>query len=391
MDGEPRVVTSQYMGGSLRIARIAGIDIKLHFTFIFVVLLGASQWAHFGPRGALFGVVLTLLMFASVTLHELGHSLVAQAYGIPVRDITLTPLGGIAQLGARPKTPGQELVVAVAGPAVNVVIALCLALFSSWHWGMELLFWPRWAFEVSRLEHPNAMTMVGLLSVSNLFLVAFNLLPALPMDGGRVFRALLTWPLGLERATRWAALVGRVFAVGFVVVALLAQNVVLGLIGVFVFVAAGAEVRSVRMERVLAGVRVRDALNPYAPRFGPGTTLGEATQALVFTPYAAFAVEHFGRLVGAVSRGELERALRELGPSAFVAGVMRRQVPIVGPEEPLEAARLKMNEATTPYVAVTEGDLFLGLVTEMDLTQALGVAEQLRPPRPRRVASAHGW
>lgn len=379
------------MGGSLRIARIAGIDIKLHFTFIFVILLGASQWSHFGSRGVLFGVLLTLLVFASVTLHELGHSFVAKAYGIPVRDITLTPLGGIAQLGARPKTPGQELLVAVAGPAVNVVLAFGLALFSSWRWGLDLSFWPRWIVEMSRLEHPNQMTLVGLLSLSNLFLVAFNLLPALPMDGGRVFRALLTWPLGIERATRWAALVGRLFAVGFVILGVLGQNLVLGLIGVFVFVAAGAEVRSVRMERVLAGVRARDAINPYAPRFMPGTTLGEAMQALVFTPFSAFAVEHFGRLLGVVTRGELHRAFGELGPSTFVAGIMHRQVPLIGPEEPLEGARLKMNEAMTPYIAVVEGDVFFGLLTEVDLAQALGLAEQLRPAGPKKVAKATGW
>ena len=376
------------MGGSLRIARIAGIDIKLHFTFLFVVLLGAWQWGDSGPRGALFGALLTLLMFASVTLHELGHSLVAKAFGIPVKDITLTPLGGIAQLGARPKTPGQELVVALAGPAVNVVLAIALALFASWQWGLDSM---RVALEKTHVFQPTATTLVGWLLVSNVGLVLFNLLPALPMDGGRVFRALLSWPLGLDRATRWAALVGRVFAVGFVVLGLAGQNPVLAFIGVFVFFAAGAEERSVRLERVLSGVSARDAANPYAPRFLPGTTLGEAVQALVFTPYPAFAVEHFGRLLGAVTRDELFRAYRELGPSAFVAGVMRRSVPAIGANEPLEAARSKMNEAELPYVAVVDNELFLGLVTEMDLAQALGIAENLRPTRSPGPARAPGW
>lgn len=376
------------MGGSLRIARVAGIDIKLHFTFLFVVLLGAWQWGGFGPRGALFGALLTLLMFLSVTLHELGHSLVAQRFGITVRDITLTPLGGIAQLASRPKTPGQELLVALAGPLVNVALALGLAALGEWQWGLDGV---RRAVERSHTFAPTATTLVGWLLLSNVGLATFNLLPALPMDGGRVLRAVLSWPLGLERATRWAALVGRVFAVGFVGLGLHWQNLILALIGAFVFVAAGAEERAVRLERVLRGVRARDAVNPYAPRFLPGTTLGEAMQALVFTPYPAFAVEHFGRLLGVVTRAELASAFHEHGPGAFVASVMRRSVPSLDADEPLEEARLKMNEALSSYVAVTDQDLFLGLVTEMDLAQALGLAERPRGPTRRDAADAPGW
>jgi Zn-dependent protease len=376
------------MVGSLRIARVAGIDIKLHFTFLFVVLLGAWQWGGFGPRGALFGVLLTLLMFLSVTLHELGHSLVAQRFGITVRDITLTPLGGIAQLASRPKTPGQELLVALAGPLVNVALALGLAMFAEWQWGLDGV---RRAVERSHTFAPTAATLVGWLLISNFALAAFNLLPALPMDGGRVLRAVLTWPLGLERATRWAALVGRVFAVGFVGLGLYGPNLILALIGAFVFVAAGAEERAVRLERVLCGIRARDAVNPYAPRFLPGTTLGEAVQALVFTPYSAFAVEHFGRLLGVVTRAELAHAFHERGPGAFVAGVMHRSVPSIAADDPLEVARLKMNEALSSYVAVTDQDLFIGLVTEMDLAQALGVADRLRGPTRRDAADAPGW
>lgn len=382
------------MGGSLRIARIAGIDIKLHITFFLIVLVGAWQGSSRGPGGALVGALLTLLLFVSVTLHELGHSLVAKAYGIPVRDITLTPLGGIAQLGARPRSPGQELLVALAGPAVNVVLALVMGLVAAWYWSPAALraaLASIFGAPSSGFALPTGLTVLAWLAVSNLVLFVFNLLPALPMDGGRVLRAVLSWPLGLERATRWAAAVGRVFAAGFFLVGVFGGNLVLALIGVFVFLGAGAELRSVRAEQMLGGVTARDAVNPYTPRFVPGTTLGEAMRAVVFTPYPAFAVEHFGRVLGVVTRDELQRGAEKLGPHGYVAGVMRREFPVIGADEPLEAARLQMNGALSTYVAVVDGELFLGLITELDLARSLGVATALRQRSAAGPVRATGW
>jgi Zn-dependent protease len=368
------------MTGSLRIARVAGIDINLHFTFILVVLLGAWQWGGLGVRGMLFGAALMLLVFLSVTLHELGHSLVAKAFGIPVRDITLTPLGGIAQLGARPKTPGQELLIAVAGPAVNVVLAAGLGAVAVWQFGAAALFE---ALRAAQQEPPTAQTMWALVIVSNLGLAVFNMVPALPMDGGRVLRAGLAWVIGQQRATRWAAQVGRVFAVLFVVAGVTTGNLMLALIGAFVFVSAGLEERSVRLDRVFEGVQARDAVNPYAPRFLPNTTLGEALRALVVTPDLAFAVEHFGRLVGVVTRDQLIDAANREGPWGWVTGSMVRELPTVEAGEALEAARLKMTATGSPFVAVVDRGLFLGLITEAELARQAALAEALGPVTAR--------
>lgn len=368
--------------GSLRIARVAGIDIKVHFTFLLVILMGAMQWGGLGPRGAAFGVVLTLLVFAFVTLHELGHSLVAKAFGIPVKDITLLPLGGVAMMTKRPKTPVQEFLIALAGPAVNVVLFVVLGAIANELYGREQLFA---AIANARVEQPTEVTLWAMMVSANGMLALFNLIPALPMDGGRVLRAFLAYFSGQEIATRVSAIIARVIAVGLFVAGF-AFNPMLSLIALFVFFGAGAELRDVQVTRVLEGIRAGDAVNPYAPRFMPGTTLGEAMQALVFTPFQAFAVEHFGRLVGVVTRDDIVRAANAPGGVyGYVAGAMQRPpaVPTISANEPLENARLKMNEALSPYVAVLDGDIFLGLITEVELAQQAQLVGQLKryPPR----------
>lgn len=363
------------MASSLRIARVAGIDLKLHWSFALVPLLGATQWGGLGARGAIFGAGLMVLVFGFVALHELGHALVAKAFHIPVTHITLMPLGGVAALGSKPKTPGEELLIAIAGPAVNVLLALGLGAVGARLYGAEAL-WA--ALRVAGVAQPDGATLWAMAVASNVGLALFNMIPALPMDGGRVLRALLAWPLGFERATRFSATVGRVLAVLMGVWGVSQGNLVLPLIAVMVFFAAGAEVREARVTRVLEGIRVADAVNPYAPRFLPGTTLGEALRALVYTPFQVFAVEHFGRLVGVVTRADVMRAADAQGAHGYVAQVMRRDVPTIEGHARLEDARRAMNEALSPCVAVVERGLFLGLITEVELAQQAELVDRLR-------------
>lgn len=367
---------------SWRFGRVAGIELRVHLSFLLIVLLGALQWNDFGARGALFGAVLMLLTFASVTLHELGHSLVARAFGIPVKDITLYPIGGVARLGKLPRTALQELLIALAGPAVNVALffglgALGLALFER----QSLL--DAWAHQ--RLEEPTMETMLAMLVVSNAALALFNMVPALPMDGGRVLRAVLTWFVGAERATSWSALVARVLAVGLFVLGLFG-NPMLSIIALFVFAGAGQEVKVQRMAKVLDGVALGDVVSPYAPRFTPASTLGEAMRVLTMTHFEAIAVEHFGRLLGVVTKQALLRAAGEVGAFGYVAGVMERKVPTCDSRDTLEGARFKMEESGQPYVAVTRTDgLFLGLVTELELAV---VADRLAQAPFQRASEA---
>ncbi len=351
---------------SWRFARVAGIELRVHLSFLLVVVLGALQWGGLGLRGALFGIVLTLLTFASVTLHELGHSVVAQAFGIPVKDITLYPIGGIARLGRRPKTPGQEFLIAIAGPAVNVVLVLVLGGIGVALFGQPVL----WEAVINaRNVEPTLVTLFAMLVLSNAVLAIFNMIPALPMDGGRVLRAVLSWFMTAEKATNVSAVIARLLAVGLVSVGLFATpaNPMLVIIAVFVFVGAGQEVNEQRMSRVLDGVEVADVVSPYSPRFTPATTLGEAVKMLTMTHYEAIAVEHFGRLLGVVTSKDILKAAGEQGAWGYVAGLVRKEVPMVDGRDALETARIKMNEAGVPFVAVLRDGLFLGLVTELEL------------------------
>ncbi|MFT3711577.1 MAG: site-2 protease family protein [Archangium sp.] len=344
-------------------ARIAGIELKIHATFLLVVVLGAVQWRAFGVDGALFGALLMLLTFGSVLLHELGHSLVALAFKIPVKDITLYPIGGVARLTARPRTPAQEFLVALAGPAVNVLLVVVLGALGAWWFGSEALLE---AMANAYSQQPTLLTLTALLVSSNAALALFNMVPALPMDGGRVLRAVLSSVMGPARATRISAWIARVLAVGLLGVGVFFAPLLV-ITAIIVFIGAGDEVRQQQIAHVLDGIEAGDAINPYAPRLTPNTTLGEAMRVLTMTHWDAFAVEHSNRVVGVVTRKALLDAARREGAYGYVAGAMVRDVPSIRPNERLEAARQLMMEKNVSYVAVVRDGMFLGLLTDLDL------------------------
>lgn len=373
--------------GSLTLGRVFGIDLKVHATFLLALAFGAYQWSHHGTRGAVFGALLVALLFVCVVLHELGHSLVAKGFGIPVREILLLPIGGVAQMTKKPKTPGQELLIAIAGPLVNVAIAAGLAGVGALWLGTDGM---AETFAGLNGAPPSLPTLWAVLLGTNVMLAVFNMLPALPMDGGRVLRSVLAMGLGQNRATRIAAVVARVLAVGMFGFALWQLQPMLALIAMFVFTGAGAEVREEKLAGALQGVTVAQAVNPRAVSLTPGTTLADGIQWLVRNPQPAFAVLLGQRLMGVVTRRGLVQAAQENGPYAYVAAVMEREVPTVGPGATLTEARAVMNAAVSPYVAVVDGDAFVGLITEQELAQQAAVADVFakfgsagpRNPRP---------
>jgi len=375
------------MTWSLRIARVFGIDIKLHSTFPLILVLGAVQWGNrFGAEGALFGAALMALLFLCVTLHELGHSVVAQAFKIPVREIVLLPLGGVAMLGRNPDKPLHELLIAAAGPAVNVVIAAGLLLATGFTAGLGGLD-PQ-GLVAGREATPSLATALVWLLEANVMLVLFNLIPAFPLDGGRMLRSILAMVTSYPRATRIAAAIGQGFAVLLGILGVAGGNFLLVLVAVFIFLGAGYESVAAQAKAVLNTLRVGDAYNKHALTLVPGDRVSRVVDYLLTSYQPDFAVLHGGRLLGVVTRDDVLRALAASPEDAYVAGVMKREIERVDAATPLDEVQRTMAEKGVRVVAVTEGDGYLGLVSAEDLAEAMAVATFVERHRALRTAAA---
>lgn len=362
---------------SWHLGSIRGIAIKMHFTFPLILLWAAFEWGA-GPDGglgrALFGALLISILFVCVVLHELGHSLAAMRYGIPVQDITLLPIGGVAQLRAMPDAPRQELVIALAGPLVNVAIAVLLFPI------VGLL-----ARDLTRYGIWHLLTGVGLGSmvlyifVANISLVIFNLIPAFPMDGGRVLRALLALRLDYGWATQIAVRLGQVLAVGFAILGLF-QNPLLILVALFVFISASAELQRVALRDLLRGARVSQFLVPGGRALSPAWPLQAARMVAQHTGQRAFPVVEGGRLVGLVAASDLSR-------SAFgqVAEVMHDDFPVLAPAATLYDAQTAITARGQNSAAVVDAGTFLGIISLDDVDRGRVWLQHQSPRLLRRA------
>ncbi len=376
------------MSWALRIATVRGIAIRVHVTFLLIVGLGAFEWgATHGMRGAVFGAVLVCSLFFCVALHELGHSVVAQELGVSVKEILLLPIGGVARLGREPKTPLHELFIAVAGPLVNVVLAVVLGVVGLVALGTQ--WFTSGGFLESLIAPPSLTTLLSTLLIGNIALAVFNMIPALPMDGGRVFRALLSLVLGKPRATTIAATVGQMFALGLAFLGIFGRNPILAIIGAFVFIGAAQERSASRLMTALQGLRAGDAVDPRALVLEPGDFLGVAVQNAMRSSQSHFAVVLGDRVVGSVSREAILAIARRSGPMVYVAAIMQRDVEEVGAETPLADVRIRLMERGGRPVLVVSHAGPLGLLAMDDLVRAAAMAD-LAPHLGRRASSEPG-
>lgn len=343
------------MGWSIRIARVAGTEVKIHVTFL--LLLAWIGWMYYrvGGWGAAWqGVLFIVLLFGCVLLHEFGHVFAARRYGIRTPDITLLPIGGVARLQRMPDKPGQELVVALAGPAVNVVIATALFLVVG-----------RVADSTSlaRIEDPR-VDMLSKLAWVNVTLVVFNLIPAFPMDGGRVLRALLAMKMSYGRATQIAASIGQGIAFLFGFLGLL-YNPLLIFIAIFIYLGAASEARLAQLKDVATGFPVSEAMITQFITLPPEAHLDRAVEALLRTTQHEFpVVDPSGSLAGILTRDDLIRGLRESGPQGAVADVMHREIPLVQHNASFDEAFRLMQECECPGLGVVNGEgRLVGLIT----------------------------
>ncbi len=360
------------MGWSFRIARVDGIDIKVHISFFLILILGAVEWGGLTGTvdGALFGVVLMILLFACVTLHELGHSIVAKLFGIPVREIILFPLGGVSNITKNPDKPLHDLLISIAGPLVNVVIALVLALVLGRVGVVSLLDGQGMLQE---LETPSLQGMLLWLLAANVTLVIFNLIPAFPLDGGRAFRAILAMFLGYRRATRIASVVGQLLAIVIGVYALISGNFVLALIAVIIFFGANQETATAESKTVLKTLRVGDAYNKNALTLAVGDRVHKVVDYLLTSYQPDFAVLQGSNLLGIVTRNDVLRAMASNPTDLFVTEIMQRNVVKVDASMTLQEVGEQMQAQGARVAAVYNGTTYLGLVGLEDISEAFTI------------------
>jgi len=352
-------VGGRIMSWKFKIGRLAGIDIFVHFTFL--ILLAWIALSGYGQNGdialAAVGLLLTAAVFAIIVLHELGHAMAARMYGIATRDIILLPIGGVARLERMPEKPVQELVVALAGPAVNVVLAALLFVIGS----IRSFADPEAAFALGA-------GIIDQLFWINVFLIGFNLLPAFPMDGGRVLRALLAMRLGNFRATQVAARIGQGMAIAFAVFGLFGElfnqpmRPMLVLVALFVWSGAGQELAMAQARAGRGAIRASTVMIRRFAAVEPDDILFRLVAFAQQGLQHNFPVVVNGQLIGLVTRDDLARGFTALGPEARVMQIMRRKFPTVGPDDPAELGLRELSDEF-PIVPVVSGKRLFGMLT----------------------------
>ena len=357
------------MKWSWRIGRLAGIELRVHATFLILLgWLALLFYREAGPAGAARGVVFTLALFASVVLHELGHALTARRFGVGTRDITLLPIGGVARLESIPEQPWRELWVALAGPAVTLAIIVVL-------WAvLRLLQLPTGRPEELLTQGGG---MPAELMWANVSLLVFNLLPAFPMDGGRVLRALLAMRMGHARATEHAARVGRAFALLFGLVGLI-YNPLLVVIALFVWLGAAGEAAVVHMRDLLGGVPVERLMIRDVRTLAPTDTLETALGHVLAGFQQDFPVVDGGRVVGVLTRAGMLAALAREGPAAAVRGAMATEFRTASPREAAEGAVARLRECECHTMPVLEGGALRGVLTLDNVGEYVMIESALR-------------
>lgn len=359
------------MTWSFQIGRLFGIPLRIHLTFFLLLLLVWFQPPQSG-LGGLGGVLFVIALFACVVIHELAHSLVARRYGVPVRHIILLPIGGISMMERMPDDPHEEFNVAVVGPLTSLAIAAVLL-------GVVLLA----GGTLESFTHPlrpGIIPFVARLTLINVILAGFNLIPAFPVDGGRVLRALLAFHMDYADATHTAAVIGQSLAIVAGIYALFTSQWILLFIAVFVYMGAQSEDTQVRVRRTLREVPAWQAMVNDFRALDKDDTLADAFAYASHSYQHDFPVTDDGQLVGLVTRQALISGMQQQGGTTTVSDVMVGNPCRVGPNDSLADVYQEMSTGACPIAAVVDGTRLVGLVTPESVSQYLmALAYQRRP------------
>ncbi len=358
------------MGGSFKIGRFSGIDVRVHWTFFLLLAFFAflGYQASGSAFGALTSTLVIVVLFLCVLLHEFGHSLVAQRLGLEIHSITLLPLGGVSNLESLPEKPSDEVKITLAGPLVNVVLA---PIF----FGVGIL--------LGAVPRMPADLFTGIGSVGQFFfylgylnvvLALFNLLPAFPLDGGRILRALLAIRLGAVRATDISSAVGQLFAAAFFLIGLLGGNFLLALVAVFIYFGASGEAQMVRQQETTRGLMVSDVMGtkPRTETVTPYNTFGQVLDSVIHGYQEDFpVVDENGNLVGMLTREEIMTAAHSPERYSSVRELMKTNVPTISSQADLFEEGLGiLQQSGLRALPVTENGELVGMLTIEDVGQA---------------------
>ena len=349
------------MKTTFRLTKIFGIDIDIHFTFF---LLLAFFFVFLGWNG----LALIVGVFFFVTMHELCHSLVALHYGIKVKKITLLPIGGVAQMAEMPKKPKQELLISLAGPVSNLIVVIVFFYPLYALIGKEALMHP---FRVitGQVPYSAELNVFAHIYWINLILAVFNLLPAFPMDGGRVVRALLTYRLGYREATQVAVKLGHIFALFFGYIGLVHGNILLLVIAVFIYMSASGEGMQVDIQETIKNYTIRNVLADDFIHLGDDTSLGKILEIMFHSHQEDFPVIEEGRMIGFVTRRIVVHAAHERSKDVSCREIMRTDIPSISAGTGLDQVQKLMRKYQTTAMPVEDSGNIVGIVTLDDINR----------------------
>jgi Zn-dependent protease/predicted transcriptional regulator len=352
------------MKRSLSFPKIAGIDIHIHWTFslLIVWIIYNNMRAGLNATQVTWSVIFVLSLFVCVTLHELGHALAAKRYGINTKDITLYPIGGVARLEKMPEKPKQELVVALAGPAVNFLIALMLSpiILSS---------------DLTTTESSNTLIIgpdnfLPMLGMLNITLAVFNLIPAFPMDGGRVLRALLAMKLGRVKATQIAAGIGKLLAFGFIVMGFY-SNPFLIFIGLFVILGANAEEQMVMTKSLIIELTAKNAMMTNFISLEKDEPISKAIELLLAGQAKSFLVTDHGLPCGIIDRDDIIRGIKEFGENQSIEHIAQKELIYVNLSTPLNEVFMEFRKTRSPLILVKDNDQLAGIIDTDNIAELI--------------------
>lgn len=356
---------------SLSLGKPFGIRVSVHWTFslliVWIVIISINRGLDL-PQ-ILMHILFVFALFVCVVLHELGHSLTAIRFGGHVSHITLLPIGGMAHMSKMPEKPREEFLVSAAGPLVNIVIAGLLFLYLTFINPVDL--------EEADFESITVSNFTLMLLAANLFIVAFNLIPAFPMDGGRLFRSALSIRMSRLKATRIAKDIGQIFAICFIVAGLFI-NPFLVVIGFFILLGAKGEYEMIKYQDILNNYTVQDVLKTTYAELDVDDTLGYAAEKLVSVADRGFVVKSDEQYAGILTKNDLISGLNKLGKEGKVIDVMSKNMITVNPDKSLFDVYQSMQKSKYDLMPVMDKDKFKGIVDQENIQELFLIQKAMR-------------